>query len=206
MNEYILWALQILAFPLIGAAIGWFTNYLAIKMLFHPRKPVNLLVTRYQGVFPKRKPMLAERLGRIVARDLFSTDKIKEKLDSDESRTQIKDAVVTQLEDYIVNKFKPSNPMIGMVLTDKVVAQIKEKLGEQLDTSMPKFTGQIADRIDEVDIESMVRDKVAAFSDQKLEDLLMSVIKKELKFVEVAGAVLGFVIGCIQMTMHLLLQ
>ena len=33
---------MIYALPFISALIGWFTNYLAIKMLFHPHKEVNL--------------------------------------------------------------------------------------------------------------------------------------------------------------------
>ena len=28
--------------PLIGAVIGYFTNYLAVKMLFHPRKAIKV--------------------------------------------------------------------------------------------------------------------------------------------------------------------
>lgn len=192
--EYLIFTL-----PLIGAAIGWFTNYLAIKMLFHPRKPISLGVTEFQGVFPKRKPVLAERLGRIVARDLFSTEQIKAKLDSEETREQMREALITQLDDYIVNKFRPSNPMLGMLLNDNLIAQIKDRLGAQLGEAMPQFTAKIAEKIDEVDVETMVKDKVSNFSDQKLEDLLMSVIRKELRFVEVAGAILGFLIGCVQL-------
>lgn len=28
--------------PVIGAVIGYFTNYIAVKMLFHPRNPVKI--------------------------------------------------------------------------------------------------------------------------------------------------------------------
>lgn len=44
--------------PIIGFIIGYFTNYLAIKMLFYPKKPI----FGFQGVLPKRKNILAKKI------------------------------------------------------------------------------------------------------------------------------------------------
>jgi len=67
--------IKIILIPLIGAIIGLGTNYLAIKMLFHPRKKV----LGIQGVFSKRKKDIAKRVGEvspIILPKFF--DKIKE--------------------------------------------------------------------------------------------------------------------------------
>lgn len=53
---------QILLMPVIGFFIGYFTNYLAIKMLFHPRKKV----LGIQGVLPKRKGVIAKQISSIA--------------------------------------------------------------------------------------------------------------------------------------------
>jgi len=53
---------KILLMPVIGFIIGYFTNYLAIKMLFHPRNKVFGI----QGVLPKRKEILAKKIGQIT--------------------------------------------------------------------------------------------------------------------------------------------
>ena len=58
--------------PIIAAFIGWLTNYLAVKMLFHPRLPLQVLGFSIQGVFPKRQKQLADKLGSLVAEELFS--------------------------------------------------------------------------------------------------------------------------------------
>lgn len=34
--------IQCLGGPLIGAVIGYFTNYIAVKMLFRPRKEIKI--------------------------------------------------------------------------------------------------------------------------------------------------------------------
>jgi uncharacterized membrane protein YheB (UPF0754 family) len=52
--------------PIIGLIIGAFTNYLAIKMLFHPRKPI----LGIQGLLPKRRQMLAEKISDAATRIL----------------------------------------------------------------------------------------------------------------------------------------
>ena len=38
--------------PLIGAAIGWFTNFVAIKLLFRPHEPVSIFGFSIQGDYP----------------------------------------------------------------------------------------------------------------------------------------------------------
>ena len=48
--------------PLIAAVIGWATNYIAVRMLFHPREEKRIFGLRIQGVFPKRQKALAEKL------------------------------------------------------------------------------------------------------------------------------------------------
>ena len=51
--------MKLLLIPLIGFVIGYFTNYIAIKMLFYPRKSV----LGFQGILPKRRREIAERIG-----------------------------------------------------------------------------------------------------------------------------------------------
>ena len=67
--------------PLIAALIGWATNYLAIKMLFHPREPKKILGLSIQGVFPKRQNQIAEKLGTLVANELFSMKDIGQRIE-----------------------------------------------------------------------------------------------------------------------------
>ena len=62
--------------PFIGALTGWVTNWIAVKMLFHPKEPKNFLFFKVQGVFPKRQKVMAEKLGHIVASELFSIDDV----------------------------------------------------------------------------------------------------------------------------------
>ena len=50
----------------------------------------------------------------------------------------------------------------------------------------------------------MVTEKVSNFSSNKLEEILLAVMKKEFRFIELIGGVFGFLIGIIQMVITLL--
>ncbi|MFP4152758.1 MAG: DUF445 family protein [Alkalispirochaeta sp.] len=63
--------------PLLGAAIGYLTNSVAIRMLFRPLRPIRILGIRLPftpGVIPRQRDDLAESIGAMVAEELLTTD------------------------------------------------------------------------------------------------------------------------------------
>ena len=63
--------------PFISAFIGWFTNWIAIKMLFHPKEPKKIFGITFHGIFPKRQVQFAEKLGVMVSKELISFAEIE---------------------------------------------------------------------------------------------------------------------------------
>lgn len=68
--------MQLIIAILIGAFIGWITNLIAIKGLFHPRNPF----MGYQGLLPKRKADLADNLGDMVEGNLINIPELIEQI------------------------------------------------------------------------------------------------------------------------------
>ncbi len=186
--------------PVIAAITGWITNFLAIKMLFHPKKEVKVLFFTLQGIFPKRQQVLAERLGKIVASELFSFKDIKDRFTSTSTAIEINKILDEKLEDFLDVKLKASIPMLGMFLNAEVKEKIKNTLHEEFQNILPDILNKYSEKLEQdIDIEHIVSQKVAAFSSDKLEEILFSIMKKEFKFIELIGAVLGFMIGLIQL-------
>jgi uncharacterized membrane protein YheB (UPF0754 family) len=48
-----------IAVPAIGGVIGWITNWIAVKMIFRPLRPIRLLGFRLHGLVPRRQADLA---------------------------------------------------------------------------------------------------------------------------------------------------
>ena len=90
--------------PLVGAVIGYFTNYIAVKMLFRPRKPVYLFghqLPLTPGAIPKGKARLAKSAGKIVQNELFTREDISGRLLTEEVEKPLIDKVMSILDSDI---------------------------------------------------------------------------------------------------------
>jgi uncharacterized membrane protein YheB (UPF0754 family) len=185
--------------PLISALIGWITNYLAVKMIFRPYKEISILGIKIQGLMPKRKANLAEQIGNTVEKELISHDDIKKAIDSPDFHKELSTTVVAAIENVIVNKLAASNPMVGMFLTGELLENIKAMLATEVEESIPQFMGKMFEKLEgTIDFKELVRHKIEDFDMHKLEDIVYDIASKELKAIEVFGAVLGFVVGIVQ--------
>lgn len=92
--------LNIISGPLIGGIIGYFTNYIAIKMLFRPINPVKigkLTLPFTPGIVPKRKDSLAETLGDAIVTKFFTYDDLEVIFLSDYMKNAVVDSIVELL-------------------------------------------------------------------------------------------------------------
>ena len=88
-----------IAGPVVGAVIGYFTNYIAVKMLFFPRRPVFLFghqLPLTPGAIPKGKERLAKAAGNVVAGSLLTREDLEGFLLSEETEEQIIAAILRQ--------------------------------------------------------------------------------------------------------------
>lgn len=193
--------------PLISGFIGWVTNWVAIKMLFHPRNPVHILGIKVQGIFPKRQDQFAEKLGKLVSRELLSFDEIEAKITNPDNLKKVLPQVETHIDHFLRVKLSDSMPMISMFIGDKTIEKLKTVFMEELEILFPKIMKDYSGTLkQQLDLEAIVTDKVKAFSSDKLEEILYQVMASEFRFVEIIGAVLGFLIGLFQVAITLLTQ
>lgn len=189
----------ILSIPLISAFIGWFTNWIAIKMLFHPRLPVKVLGLTIQGIFPKRQHQFAQKLGKLVSEELLSFKDIEAKITDGSNLKQVMPIVETHIDNFLRNKLAAEMPIISMFIGDKTIEQLKSVFMKELESLFPVLMTNYMEKLKhELDLEAIVTEKVSNFSSDKLEEILQAIMSKEFRFIEVIGAILGFLIGIVQ--------
>jgi uncharacterized membrane protein YheB (UPF0754 family) len=185
--------------PLIGALIGWLTNYIAIKMLFHPRDEVRFFFIPIQGAFPKRQKDFARKLGQIVSEELVSVEDLTAHLKEKATSQAILDHIAMRLEEAIATRLPRAFPMLAMLMSGDKAEKIKSFLRAQIGSLNEELIDKLSSELEEeLDVHRIVEEKVAAFSSDKLEEILFSIMRREFKFVEMVGAVLGFLIGIAQ--------
>ena len=195
---------SIILLPLISAFIGWVTNWVAIKMLFHPKEPVRVLGITFHGIFPKRQKQFAEKLGKLVSNELLSFSDIEQKITSPDNLKKIMPVVEKHIDEFLHAKLKEAFPMIGMFIGEKTISQLKTLFMNELETIFPVLMkSYMVNLQQELDLEQIVVSKVQAFSSDKLESILYQIMAKEFRFVEIIGGVLGLFIGIVQvLIMH----
>lgn len=189
----------LLIIPVISAFIGWITNWVAIKMLFHPREPKKILGITFQGIFPKRQRQFAEKLGKLVSNEFLSFTDIEEKISSPENLKKVMPLIEQHIDEFLRHKLSDEMPVISMFIGDKTINKMKEAFMKELELIFPQLMKQFAGNLKtELDLEHIVINKVSNFSSDKLEELLYQIMSKEFRFVEIIGAVIGFIIGIVQ--------
>lgn len=179
--------------PTVGGAIGWATNWVAIKMLFHPRKPTWGL----HGLLPRRQNELAASVGDVVGNELVPTDELLKGLDGIDLTPHLGElldqAITTKLEDI------KRIPLIGSLVTAERIAGIRDSVLRQLVEKQPVLIARFKEVIKErIDIGKIAKEKLASFDLDRLERIVNHIASKEFRAIEWWGLVLGFIIGLFQ--------
>jgi uncharacterized membrane protein YheB (UPF0754 family) len=100
--------------PVVGGVIGYFTNWLAIKMLFRPyteKKIFNIKVPFTPGLMPKERYVLSKKVGDIVSKHLLTQQVIGDALVSDDIHHNIENLI-----DKIIVNLNKEDKTIDQVL------------------------------------------------------------------------------------------
>lgn len=197
---------KILLFPLVGAAIGWFTNFLAVKMLFRPHKSVSILGFKVQGLIPKRRGEIARSIAKGIEKELLSAKELSEVLEEIDWEEEVEKTV----EEIVEHKLKASTmrkfPVVGLV-SDNLLTHIKYLLTKEIVKVLSHKKDSILNKFqNRIDLQDMVTSKIDSLDLLKFEGLLTSFVTRELRHIEWVGGIIGFIIGSVQVAMLYLLK
>ena len=173
----------------VGALIGWFTNYLAIKLLFRPYKEINFLFFKIQGLIPKRKNEIIENIAEVVEQELISMTDIVNKFKNSEIDGEILDNLLDKIVDY-----------------DRVV-EVKKYVKKSILDNKEEIVEEIVKIVEEkINFKEIMLEKMENFSLKEIEDIILRVSKEELKHIEIIGGILGAVIAIFQFLLMLVIN
>ena len=155
-----------------GAFIGWGTNWLALKMLFHPRQPWGVGPLKFQGVIPRRKLDIAARLGEMVENELVSHGDIRAALENPEVVEGFRKAAKEQARIFAEERLPGLHPMVGMFLTQGMKDKVADMLSKEMDALVPKLGQAVGDGLESsFSFKDLVRNRVEGFSVERVGSL-----------------------------------
>ena len=198
---------QLLVMILISGAIGWITNWIAIKMLFRPHKEINLGLFKIQGLIPKRRAEIGSGIANIIQNELISVKDVISNIDREEFSKRLNSLIDEVLDKNLKKKVKEKFPLLQMFFTDKVAKDVGNTIKDIVMENQEKIFEIFSNYAEEnIDFEVIISDKISNFSLDKLEEIITFLAKKELKHIEVIGAILGMLIGAVQYLITLLIR
>jgi uncharacterized membrane protein YheB (UPF0754 family) len=180
--------------PVISAAIGYVTNWVAIRMLFRPHNEIRVFGVRVPltpGLIPKRREDVAASIGRAVSKYLLTEDAISVKLHKPEFRTQVHQLVERFGDHWLRRDLASVNELIPEKFRaewERWVVEIKSRLDGWLETLFG--SAQLHELIErqtekqlkqwlETPIDELLPESLLAQAPEKLADVLQRVIEDE---------------------------
>lgn len=158
--------LKIIIPILVGALIGYCTNYIAIKMLFRPQKPIYVFGKKLPftpGVIPKNKSRIAAAVGNAVGQNLFTNQDIVNAI----TESGLKNNLSEKIMDTAFNTDSSIKDYI-----DKYYSEKSSENDDLIQTELSKEVDYDASDYDDVIIEETDYDKIK----NKVSDVITSKI------------------------------
>lgn len=196
----------LIAFPLIGAGIGWLTNRLAIQMLFRPRKPVRLFGYNVQGLIPRRQGELAIRVAEIVETELFTQHLIHNEIQKIDLQPHLDQLATDFVWDRLAPKLRQI-PLFGNMVNDRLLYTLTKIALESLSSETGPLLEKVSLQVEkQIAVRRIVEEKMNAFDLDQLEAIVRKLAHKEFQRIEILGAVIGLVVGSVQSVLLVLAQ
>ena len=167
--------------PVMGTIIGFGTNFIAVKMLFRPYKPIKIgkfTLPFTPGVIPKRRKDIAKALGDTISKELFTNNDIKEIFLSEEIKEKISNGIINGIkkDDATVKELFLRN--IDFQKYETIKGNIEDLLGQKL-----------ADGLVDINIANLIVEEGSKVIKNKLSGSFFGSFISEDKIKEMAGPI-----------------
>ncbi len=187
-------------FPVIGCLIGYSTNYIAVKMLFRPHKPIGIGPFKIQGLLPKRRNDISKSIAATVEDELISMKDLTKVLEALDLGPGIDKMVDGFFESSEYNGKSEILGRINTTINAYLHSRVKKSVNANKDELISEFIHEIEKNVDFKDI---IVKNIESYDLDQLENIVLRVSSKELGYITIIGGVLGFLVGLIQMVFYL---
>ena len=202
------WALthSALVMPMFGLFTGWFTDWLALKMIFEPKEPKRYFfgLFEWQGLFLKRRKEVAADYGRLVAQEILTPANLVEGVLRGPLSDRLFAFIARLVKQQVDAQVGAARPFVTLAVGSRRYQEMKDAVADKLVATIPdtlKAVEQYA--ADAMDINNTIVQKMQEMSPEDFEGLLRPAFKQDEWILITVGAALGFLVGELQVFLML---
>ncbi len=186
--------------PAFGFFTGFASDWLALNLIFIPRAPKKLFgFIPIHGVLHAQREQVTRDYARILANDLFSADVIFEAVVNGPSSERLFAAIEKEVSAAIDAEAGIAKPLLTLTIGTKRYTELKDTVVQMLLARLPETMAETKDYAAETfDLENLIVEKMNKLTPEQYESILRPVFKDDEMLMVSVGAVLGFLVGELQ--------
>lgn len=193
-----------LVLPLFGLLTGGFTDWLALHMIFRPVKPGRLLgVFPWQGVFHARRAAITLNYTKIVTEELVTPQLVIDAILTGPSSDRLYALVAVEVERTIDEQLGLARGAAMLTVGTTRYEELKRRVAVKAQERMPVELQRLGSVAEQAALDELLADRMQQMTDDQYEELLRPVFRDDEKTVIIVGALLGFLVGELQVAVLL---
>ncbi|MGH3519168.1 MAG: DUF445 domain-containing protein [Haloechinothrix sp.] len=193
------WALfhNPLIMPLFGLFTGWFTDWLALKMIFYPTRPRRFLgIFTWQGLFIKRRDEVTEAYAELIAREIITPRNVIESVLRGPLSDKVLAIIQRTVDEELGRQISVAKPLFVFAVGSRRYQRMKQQISARIMAQLPATLQHVeAYAEDAMDIRNMLVSKMKELTDEEFEGLLRPAFQQDEWILIATGAVLGGLVG-----------
>ena len=208
--QAVTWALthNVWIMPVFGLFTGWFTDWLALKMIFNPKHPTKYLfgLVEWQGLFLKRRMEVSAEYGRLIAAEVVTPRNILDAVVKGPLSDRLFGMVQKQVQRMVDEQAGLARPFVVFAVGTTKYREMKELVARQMMARLPETMKHVEDYAGQaMDLENLLSTKMKQLTVEEYEALLRPAFQQDEWILIAVGAALGFFVGEMQVLLMELL-
>jgi uncharacterized membrane protein YheB (UPF0754 family) len=185
--------------PGFGLFTGAFTDFVALRMIFRPKRERGIGPFRWQGLFHKRRVEASRNYSRLIANEIITPHAIMESLLTGPMSDQLFELVAREVQATIDEQAGIARPVVALAVGGKRYQEMKRATAAKVIAKMPETLEYVEGYAAQaLDLATLLDERLALLSADQYEDLLRPAFRDDEWIVVAVGAALGFIVGELQ--------
>jgi uncharacterized membrane protein YheB (UPF0754 family) len=182
--------------PLFGLVVGWLTDWLALKLIFNPKRPKRFLGVEVQGLFLRRRREVAADYGGLIAEEIITPHKVIRAVLTGPMSDRVFAMVRRQVQSALDHSAGVARPLLIATVGSNRYQEMKLSIAGQVMARLPHTLRHVEEYAKQaMDVRSLLVSKMQLLSDRQFERLIRPAFEQDEWKLIVVGAVLGFLMG-----------
>lgn len=185
--------------PAFGGFVGLVSDWLALQLMFRPLQPKQIFGYTWQGVFIKRQQEVARDYAALISKQILTSRHMMEELFTGSKSDKVIELVNRYVKEEIDQQAGAMRPLVVAAIGGQKYQHIKSDVAERMLAQMPetmKYVESYAE--DALDIRQTLIERMQKLTPEEFEGMLRPAFKEDEWILITVGAVLGALVGEMQ--------